>query len=198
VRTLIIGYGNCSRRDDGAGWLVIERLAALGLPDVELQTAHQLEVDVAETISRFDVVIFVDAAVTDGPDAVTRTLVQPNPESRAVSHYMTPADVLALCRTLYGKEPQGMLFSIRGHDFGFGMELTPEVERAAHEVVQMIVTEVRGSGISFDELRTGSAATGAVCRTHLTNGGTGLRACPNSPAQAGTPVPPGIYETASR
>jgi hypothetical protein len=91
-----------------------------------------------------------------------------------------------------------MLFSIRGHDFGFGMELTPEVERAAHEVVQMIVTEVRGSGISFDELRTGSAATGAVCRTHLTNGGTGLRACPNSPAQAGTPVPPGIYETASR
>ena len=120
MKILVIGYGNQSRRDDGAGWLVIERLAALGLPDVELQTAHQLEVDVAETVSRFDAVIFVDAAVSDGPNAVTRTLVQPNPVSRAVSHNMAPADVLALCRTLYGKEPQAMLFSIRGQDFVFG------------------------------------------------------------------------------
>ena len=141
MKILVIGYGNQSRRDDGAGWLVIERLAALGLPDVELQTAHQLEVDVAETISRFDVVIFVDAAVTDSPHAVTRTLVHPNPESRpavAGSHCLTPADVLALCRTLYGKEPQGMLFSIRGHDFNFGMTLSPAVEDAVNAVVQEI------------------------------------------------------------
>jgi hydrogenase maturation protease len=138
MKILVIGYGNQSRRDDGAGWLVIERLAALGLPDVELQTAHQLEVDVAETISRFDVVIFVDAAVTDSPHAVTRTLVQPNPEPRVVSHYLTPADVLALCRTLYGKEPQGMLFSIRGHDFGFGMTVSPAVEDAVNAVVHEI------------------------------------------------------------
>ena len=138
MKILVIGYGNQSRRDDGAGWLVVERLAALGLPDVELQTAHQLEVDVAETISRFDVVIFVDAAVTDVPHAVTRTLVHPNPKSRVVSHYMTPADVLALCRTLYGKEPQGMLFSIRGHDFNFGMTLSPAVEDAVNAVVQEI------------------------------------------------------------
>ncbi|MGD0649566.1 MAG: hydrogenase maturation protease [Verrucomicrobiia bacterium] len=138
MKILVIGYGNQSRRDDGAGWLVIERLAALGLPDVELQTAHQLEVDVAETISRFDVVIFVDAAVTDSPHAVTRTLVHPNPESRVVSHCLAPSDVLALCRTLYGKEPQGMLFSIRGHDFNFGMTLSPAVEDAANAVVQEI------------------------------------------------------------
>jgi len=30
-------------------------------------------------------------------------------------------------------------------------------------------------------------------RTHLMNGGTGLRACPNEPPQAGTPVPPEIH-----
>ena len=163
MKILVIGYGNQSRQDDGAGWLVIERLTALGLPDVELQVAHQLEVDVAETVSRFDLVIFVDAAVSDVPLAVTRTVVRPNPEFRAVSHSMAPAEVLALCRTLYGKEPQGMLFSIRGEDFGFGMTVSPAVEDAANEVVRMIVKEVRRSGISFDGLRTGSAATGAVC-----------------------------------
>jgi len=138
MKILVIGYGNQSRRDDGAGWLVVERLAALGLPDVELQVAHQLEMDLAETISRFGVVIFVDAAVTDSPHAVTRTLVHRNPEFRAVSHHMTPADVLALCRALYRKEPQVMLFSIRGHDFEFGMTVSPAVEDAANAVVKEI------------------------------------------------------------
>ena len=52
MKTLIIGYGNQSRRDNGVGWFVIEQLAALNLPDVKLETAHQLEVETAETISR--------------------------------------------------------------------------------------------------------------------------------------------------
>ena len=37
---LVIGYGNQSRRDDGVGWFVLEQLAALDLPNVELETAH--------------------------------------------------------------------------------------------------------------------------------------------------------------
>jgi Ni,Fe-hydrogenase maturation factor len=64
--------------------------------------------------------------------------VHPNPVSRAVSHNMAPADVLALCRTLYGKEPQAMLFSIRGHDFEFGMTVSSAVEDAVSAVVQEI------------------------------------------------------------
>ena len=164
MKILVIGYGNQSRRDDGAGWLVIERLAALDLPDVELHVAHQLEVDVAETISRFDVVIFVDAAVMDGPHAVTRTLVHPNPESCpavAGSHHMTPADVLALCRTVYGKEPQVMLFSIRGHDFNFGMTVSPAVEDAANEVVQQIMQIVKNP--HPDPLPCAARERGTVC-----------------------------------
>jgi hypothetical protein len=51
---------------------------------------------------------------------------------------MTPGDVLGLCRTLYGKVPRGRLFSIRGHDFNFGMELSPETRQSALEVVQEI------------------------------------------------------------
>jgi hydrogenase maturation protease len=161
MKILVIGYGNQSRRDDGAGWLVIERLAALGLPDVELHAMHQLEMDLAETISRFDLVIFVDAAVTDSPDAVTRTLVHRNLEFRAVSHHMTPADVLALCRALYRKEPQVMLFSIRGHDFEFGMTVSPAVEDAANEVVQQIIQIVQNP--HPDPLPYTARARGTVC-----------------------------------
>jgi hydrogenase maturation protease len=143
MKTLIIGYGNQNRRDDGVGWFILEQLAALKLPDVELETSHQLEVEASETISRFDAVIFVDAAIPEAPEAIQRSVVTPNFQSHAVAHYLTPADVLSLCKTLYQREPKAVLFSIRGRDFNFGTTLTPEVEQAAREVVKQIAELVR-------------------------------------------------------
>jgi len=143
MKTLIIGYGNQSRRDDGAGWFVLEQLAALGLPGVELETSHQLEIEAAETISRFDAVIFVDAAIPEAPGPVQRSVVTPNFQSHAVAHYLTPADVLSLCKTLYQREPKTILFSIRGRDFNFGTTLTSEVEQAAREVVKQVAEIIR-------------------------------------------------------
>jgi hydrogenase maturation protease len=146
VKTLIIGYGNQSRRDDGVGWFIIEQLAALNLSGVALETAHQLEVEIAETISRYDAVIFVDAAIPEAPEAIQRSVVTPNFQSHAVAHYLTPADVLSLCQTLYQREPKAVLFSIRGRDFNFGTTLTPEVEQAARAVVKQIAGLIRSGG----------------------------------------------------
>ena len=143
MKTLILGYGNQNRRDDGVGWFILEQLAALNLPNVELETSHQLEVEASETISRFDAVIFVDAAIPEAPEAIQRTVVTPNFQSHAVAHYLTPADVLSLSKTLYGREPKAVLFSIRGRDFNFGTTLTPEVEQAARDVVKQIAELVR-------------------------------------------------------
>jgi len=145
MKTLILGYGNQNRRDDGVGWFILEQLAALNLPDVVLETSHQLEVEASETISRFDAVIFVDAAIPEAPEAIQRSVVTPNFQSHAVAHYLTPADVLSLCKTLYQREPKAVLFSIRGRDFNFGTTLTPEVEQAAREVVKQIAELVRSS-----------------------------------------------------
>ena len=138
MKTLVIGYGNDSRNDDGIGWFVVEQLAKLNLPDITLETAHQLEVDFAETVRDYDRVIFVDAAIPESPRAWWREEVTPGFQSHAVAHFLTPADVLGLCRTLYGHAPTGTLFSIRGRDFNFGTELSPEVQRAADEVVEQI------------------------------------------------------------
>jgi len=113
---------------------------------VELETSQQLEIEASETISRFDTVIFVDAAIPEAPEAIQRSVVTPNFQSHAVAHYLTPADVLSLCKTLYQREPKAVLFSIRGRDFNFGTTLTPEVEQAARGVVKQIAELVR-SGI---------------------------------------------------
>jgi hydrogenase maturation protease len=138
MKTLVIGYGNCSRRDDSVGWFVVERLEAPALNGVEFLTAHQLEVDHAEVISRFDNVIFVDAAVPQSPQPVAETVVRPRLQSHAVAHYLTPADVLSLSDTLYGQVPHAVLFSIRGCDFGFGTGLSEATERWALEAVRRI------------------------------------------------------------
>jgi hydrogenase maturation protease len=138
MKTLVLGYGNRSRTDDGVGWFVLERLQELGLPNVELHTSHQLDVDHAELISGFDEVLFVDAAIPQSPEPITRTVVQPCFRSHAVAHYLTPSDVLELAQTLFGRAPRGILFSIRGSDFNFGTMLSPATERAAVEVVREI------------------------------------------------------------
>jgi hydrogenase maturation protease len=112
-----------------------------------LETSHQLEVEAAETISRYDTVIFVDAAIPEVPEPVQRSVVTPNFQSHAVAHYLTPADVLSLCKTLYNREPKAVLFSIRGRDFNFGTTLSPEVEQAARGMVKQIAELVRSGKI---------------------------------------------------
>ncbi|MGO9244805.1 MAG: hydrogenase maturation protease [Verrucomicrobiia bacterium] len=138
MKTLVLGYGNRSRMDDGVGWFVLESLQELGLPNVELQTSHQLDVDHAELITGFDEVIFVDAAVPQSPQPIAVTVVQTCFRSHAVAHYLTPSDLLALAQTLFGRAPRGILFSIRGSDFNFGTTLSPATERAARDVVHQI------------------------------------------------------------
>jgi len=139
MKTLILGYGNPSRRDDGVGWFVVDRLQQARLPGVELLAMHQLEVDQAEVISHFDNVIFVDAAVPQSPKPVTETIVQPEFRSHAVAHYLAPSDLVSLSDTLYGHVPRAVLLSIRGTDFGFGTGLSAATESWALEAIDRIM-----------------------------------------------------------
>jgi hydrogenase maturation protease len=77
VRVLVVGVGNPTRCDDGAGWAVAERIAALNLPGVEVQTTQQLLVELAEEFARSDRVVVVDASV--GGDPVRMRAVHPSP-----------------------------------------------------------------------------------------------------------------------
>jgi Ni,Fe-hydrogenase maturation factor len=73
--TLVVGVGNPTRRDDGAGYAVAERIAALDLPGVEVQTTQQLQLELTEDFARFDRVVVVDASV--GGDPVRIRVVHP-------------------------------------------------------------------------------------------------------------------------
>jgi Ni,Fe-hydrogenase maturation factor len=53
-----------------------------------------------------------------------------------MSHHVDPAVLVATAKQLYGKAPDAISATVTGECFGFGRELTPEVETAMHGVVQ--------------------------------------------------------------
>jgi len=142
MSTLVLGYGNPSRGDDGVGWCVVRELEERDLPDVRLETSHQLDLEFAEIVSEFDSVFFVDAAVADSPEPITRSEIRPRMHAHTTSHHLLPSDVLALCACLYGKEPEAVLYTIRGESFGFAAEISRAAAEAAREVADEIAERV--------------------------------------------------------
>jgi len=150
---LVIGYGNPYRRDDGVGLAVVNGLRALqgwllleegmdGLEELEgeLDTlfVQQLTPELAEIVSRYEEVIFVDAHMGQCPELLREVSLEPAARLPAVSHHLHPQALLALAQTLFGKAPRGRLLSIRGHDFDFGTELSLETREGVKGAVERI------------------------------------------------------------
>jgi hydrogenase maturation protease len=164
VRTLVVGVGNPTRSDDGAGLAVAERIAALDLPDVEVRTTQQLQIELAEDFAQFERVIVVDAAV--GGEAVQLHRIRADQaqepkgsrgresahsssgrEEASASHHLTPAVLLTLTDTLHGRAPELLLCTLRGERFEFGASLSPAVEAQVSEAVRRIAGWLRGSNL---------------------------------------------------
>ena len=150
LRTLVIGYGNPSRRDDGVALIVVNGLRArLGQPPliegedgydalgstVDTLFLQQLMPELAETMAQYDRVCFVDAHVGLIPELVHRTPLRPSLDPALVSHHFKPEILLTLAGQLYGHAPEAELFSVRGYDFDFGVELSAETLAGARQVV---------------------------------------------------------------
>ncbi len=115
-RRLVIGYGNPIRCDDGLGPALADRIEALELPGVVVETDYQLVVEHAHDAARFDEVLFVDAAVS-GPSPYRFTPVEERPDEGMISHGLSPAGVIHLAHTLFRSSVKGWLLAIRGYDF---------------------------------------------------------------------------------
>jgi hydrogenase maturation protease len=135
--SLIIGYGNPLRGDDGLGWHVAERLrATIHDPDVEILTLHQLTPELMEPISRASRVIFLDARAGPVPGEIReRTIEAQAAAGAAFTHHATPAALLAGAQALYGHAPQATLITVTGADFSLSDQLSPEVWKQIDSVV---------------------------------------------------------------
>lgn len=144
-QVLVIGYGNPSRGDDGLGWHACRRLRRL-LPAerASVMTVHQLTPELAEDVSRFDLVIFIDAACAGGDpgDRLRHEVDLSAATSDGSGHHCTPEAILAYARALYGRAPLAVTFGIVGQSFDFSMRLTRRVRDAMEGLVQQVVAEI--------------------------------------------------------
>jgi hydrogenase maturation protease len=153
AHTLVMGFGNLDRADDGVAFYVVNELRRrLGQPPLspdetgseQLGGQHdsvflrQLQPEWMETCASYDQLIFVDAHVNENTAELACVPVWPEYVSSPFTHHMTPPMFLALTRALYGREPAGRLVSIRGHDFDFHRGLSPAATGQVPAAVEMI------------------------------------------------------------
>jgi hydrogenase maturation protease len=151
-RVLILGYGNLDRKDDGVAWHILDSLSQrLGRPSptldegfqlsglsTELLFVLQLTPELAETISEFDRVCFVDAHTGSVPEELNVADVKSQFQPSPFTHHMTPASCMALCEALYQNAPQAILVSVRGYEFGFERSLSPRTAELAIQAADRI------------------------------------------------------------
>jgi len=121
---LVLCYGNPGRLDDGLGPALARELTGRPVPGVEVEEAWQLQVEHAERIAAFDLVVFVDADAACAEPFELRP-IEPRTELSFSSHSVAPEALLALAREHFASQVRGLVLGIRGWHFdGFGERLS--------------------------------------------------------------------------
>jgi hydrogenase maturation protease len=153
-KILIIGYGNPNREDDGVAWHILEKLAthfdvplspALAADEFEpdryphLVFELQLFPEMAETMTDYDYVCFVDAHTGAYEEEVRVVTIDPHFQASPFTHHLTPESCLVIAQTLYGHAPQGLMVTVRGYYFGYKTELSEQTTAHADEAKARII-----------------------------------------------------------
>jgi len=151
-RTLLIGYGNPDREDDGVAWHILRALVIkMGLPaptsyedefpqnaQVDFAFYLQLTPEMAEDIAQYERVCFVDAHTGQIPELVRIIPVESEFQRSPFTHHLTAQSLVSMCETLYQKKPEAALLSIRGFRFLFTRELSVETSSLVSEAVSLL------------------------------------------------------------
>ncbi len=142
-KTLIIGYGNLDRQDDGVAWHVIaECIALLGVSspidcysDLQIETPLadfcfrlQLDPEIAQILACYQRVCFVDACVNELEHGFKLEKIEAQYQPSPMTHHMTPETCLAICEALYQKAPEAVLLSVSAYEFNFSNILSKQTQ----------------------------------------------------------------------
>jgi hydrogenase maturation protease len=144
MKTLVIGYGNSLRGDDGVGPLVAEQVAAWDLPDVRSLSVHQLTPELAAEMAQVEQVFFVDACVLeDLEDKCKIDRLFPTASPTSLDHTWSPNMLLYLAKTLYDAEPIAYHMLIPAMQFGYGETLSAIARNGTDWVIAKLASELR-------------------------------------------------------
>ena len=156
-KTLLLGYGNPDRGDDGVAWHILQTLfKEKEMPDVDLFCCDfvpldektdvyfnfQLLPEISEILKNYQRAIFLDAHTGEIVEGIRLAEVKPVYSNSPFTHHMTPSALLALTESISGGYPSSWLLSIRGFEFEFNRELTAKTRELAEQAIQMLKTDL--------------------------------------------------------
>ena len=156
-KILVIAYGNRDRQDDGAGWHILAKTTRrLGLvppenpgdwvESVDGKTRwlylYQLLPEMAEDLTAYQRVIFIDAHNSpELPDVIFKPVL-PVWEQSGFTHHMSAEGFLSIAQTLFGTYPQANMLSVRGFSFEFEHELSHKTAVLVDQAVALLESEL--------------------------------------------------------
>jgi len=148
--TLVIGCGNLLREDDGVGIRAVRLLKARKLPEgVRVVEAGCPGLGLLDLLAGSERAVIVDAVVSGAPPGTLHRFgpgVLPERNWLPLSlHGVNLVDALALGRTAAPEQLPGSItiFGVEIARRGMGEGLSPEVEAALPELVEMILSELK-------------------------------------------------------
>ncbi len=153
MRTLILGYGNQDRQDDGVAWhILVDIRKKLGFSnpfsidetfdtDDDLVFVFQLQLtpEIAEEISSFDRICFLDAHTGAVNEDVHFEHLSPKYQHSPLTHHLTANSLLSILQTLTCKTPEAILISVRGQEFGYSTELSEKTKLLVAQASQKVI-----------------------------------------------------------
>lgn len=151
-KLLLLGYGNPDREDDGVAWHILRAITlklGLSAPEsyedefpesdwIDFAFHLQLTPEMAEDISMYANVCFIDAHTGNIPESVRLIDVESEFQHSPFTHHLTPQSLMSMCETLYRKKPDAALLSVLGHRFLFTRQLSEETAQLVPQAVELI------------------------------------------------------------
>lgn len=153
-KTLLLGWGNVDRQDDGVAWHVLMEVASrLGLPvppdadsdfpandgQPDFLFVLQIVPELSEIVAQYERVCFVDAHTGNIAEEVSMQRIEAGYQRSPLTHHMTAATLLALTGVVCNSTPQAVLVSIRGYEFGFSHSLSERTASLVSKAVEYIL-----------------------------------------------------------
>ena len=147
MSVLIIGIGNEYRSDDAVGLKIADSLSNLEIANCNIQRSSGEGIALINLWEDYENVILIDAVKSGSKNGTIHKIdlskedLQPE-YFQTSSHLFALPEAVQLAKTL-NKLPNTMLvYGIEGTNFDYGIELSPEVQKAKTKLIQLIKTDI--------------------------------------------------------
>jgi hydrogenase maturation protease len=127
--SLIIGYGNSLRTDDGIGPILADAVGGTSF--------EYLCPELAEEVASAESLIFIDACFGEDIGQIHTGKIEAESSSE-MSHQSSPSALLQMATELYGSAPSALLITITGSNFDYGDKLSPEIAAMLPQLIEQL------------------------------------------------------------